>query len=183
MKTPEKKKVIFLDRDGTINIDAGVPVFHPDKWEWTERAIEAMKILLKTGYKLAIVTNQTGIGHKMYTLQDMQSLHDFMEDELRRHGVMVDAIAFCPHRRDAGCACRKPNTDMARQVEEKLGPIDYKESWMIGDKPIDIEFGRRITVHTALIHSPYWKEEELAEKPDLVVDSLYEAAQIITGHD
>jgi D-glycero-D-manno-heptose 1,7-bisphosphate phosphatase len=149
---------------------------------FTERAPEAIKLLHEAGYKLAVATNQSGIGHEYYTEADMRRLHEHMQAELERQaGVRVDAIAFCPHRQDAGCGCRKPETGMARQVEEQLGEIDYGQSWMVGDKEKDVEFGQRLGMKTVLVSSEYWKKGELACRPDYTVKNLFEAAQIIIG--
>lgn len=171
-------KVVFLDRDGTINVDSGF-VHKVEDWKFTDRAAEGLKKLKAAGFRLAIITNQSGIGHEMYTLADMEEVHRHMESELAKSGVKLDAIAFCPHRRDGGCACRKPATGMAKQIEEKLGPIDYEGSWTIGDKEADLKFGKALGTRTALIRSRYWEEAALSEAPDFLASSLYEAAEKI----
>lgn len=170
--------VAFLDRDGTINVHD--PYVHrTDQWKFTPRAIDGLKMLQQAGFALAVVTNQGGIGHELYTLEDMQRVHAFMEAELAKHGITLSVIAYCPHRKDAGCDCRKPKTGMAKQIEAKIGPIDYPASWTIGDKTADLGFGKTLGTHTALIRSEYWKEAELTEKPDIIVHSLYDASLAI----
>lgn len=172
------KKVIFLDRDGTLNVDCGF-VHTIDSWEWHNGAVEALKKLQKNGFELVVVTNQSGIGHELYAEEDMQKVHEFAENELKKHEVLLAAIFFCPHRRDVGCGCRKPKIGMIDGLEEKIGKIDFNNSWMIGDKIADMEFGKNINTKTALIGSRYWKEGELEDKPDIIVGSLLEAAQNI----
>lgn len=173
------KKVIFLDRDGTINVDHGY-VHHEEQWEWIPGTYEALQRFRDAGYALAVITNQSGIAHGLYEERDMHALHDFMNAELKENGIVLDAVAFCPHGRDDNnCDCRKPGIGMARQIEEKLGEIDYKHSWTIGDKEADVGFGKKAGTKTALIRSQYWKEGELAEQPDVIVDSLKEAADAI----
>ncbi len=172
-------KVIFLDRDGTLNIDRGY-VHKIAHWQWIKGALDALEKLQKAGYKLAIITNQSGIGHSLYTEDDMHKLHNFMEEELSVRGIHIDAIAYCPHQRDQDeCDCRKPDIGMARQVEEVLGEIDYDNSWTVGDKEADMLFGKMAGTKTAIIRSRYWKEKELTDKPDAIVDSLLEATNII----
>jgi len=173
------KRVIFLDRDGTLNVD-DVCVYEIEKWEWTSGAIDALKILQNAGYKLAVITNQSGIGHGIYTEHDMHVLHEYMNNELEKHGVHLDVIAFCPHARDdKTCDCRKPNTGMVRQVENIISDIDFANSWTIGDKEADVLFGKKIGTKTALIRSKYWGKEDLSAQPNLVVESLEEATEKI----
>lgn len=170
-----KKKVVFLDRDGTINVDSGF-VCSRKNWKWTPGAMEAMKRLQEGGFLLAVVTNQSGIGHGLYTEQDMQKIHKYMRGELSRAGIELAGVFYCPHRRDAGCGCRKPATGMIEQAERQLGPIDYGQSWVIGDKMADVEMGKSKGMKTALIRSRYWQESDIDKQPDAVVDSLLEAA-------
>ena len=174
-------KVIFLDRDGTLNVDHG-DVNERDMWEWVPGSIDACKQLQDAGFTLAVVTNQSGIAHGMYTEKNMHELHAYMEEELALHGVHLAMVAFCPHSRSKGeCDCRKPHIGMAKQIEAKIGPINYAASWMIGDKEADLLFGKNAGTKTALIRSKYWEEGKLTEKPDMVVDSLKEAAEKIVG--
>lgn len=173
------KKVIFLDRDGTINVDHGY-VNEAAQWEWVEGAIDACKQLQDAGYTLAIVTNQSGIAQGLYSEEDMHALHRYMLDEFERHGVYIAVVAFCPHDRNQDdCDCRKPKSGMAKQVEAVIGDIDYANSWIIGDKEADVGFGKNAGTHTALIQSKYWTESELSLKPDIIVPSLKEAAEHI----
>lgn len=176
-----KNKVIFLDRDGTINVDKGY-VHRQQDWEWIPGAVVALKQLAGAGFRLVVVSNQSGIGHGLYAESDVRVLHTYMEKSLAQHGVVLDAIAYCPHRREAGCSCRKPRTGLAHEIEQVIGPIDYAASWTVGDKVADICFGQALGTRTALIHSRYWNEVGLVKKPDAIVDSLLEAATIIREH-
>ena len=174
-----RRKVIFLDRDGTLNVDHGY-VHNKKNWEWIPCAQEALKRFQQAGYALAIITNQSGIAHGLYEERDMHALHEFMNAELEEKGIHIDALAFCPHGRDENnCDCRKPGIGMVRQIEEKLGKIHYRKSWTVGDKEADLGFGKKAGTNTALIRSRYWKEEELTEQPDIIVDSLQEAVEHI----
>lgn len=172
------KKVVFLDRDGTINVDKGY-VHTIGQWEWQPNAQAALKMLQTADYQLAIVTNQSGVGHELYTEEAMHVLHDHMIDELKKTDVTFAAIEYCLHRRDGTCECRKPGTTMAHAIEKKVGDIDYAESWTIGDKIADMQFGKNLGTKTALIRSRYWDEETLPAKPDIIVSSLFEAAETI----
>lgn len=168
----------FLDRDGTINVDRGY-VHKIEDWEWALGAIEGLQSFQKAGFALVIITNQTAIAQGMYTEEAMHVLHQYMESELEKNGIHLAAVLYCPHGRDSACDCRKPNIGMANQAEKIIGPIDYKNSWTIGDKVLDFMFGKKLGTKTALVRSAYWKEADLAEQPDYVVGSLSEAADKI----
>jgi D-glycero-D-manno-heptose 1,7-bisphosphate phosphatase len=172
------KRFVFLDRDGTINVDHGF-VHRIEDWEWQPKAIEALQLLQQHGFELAVVTNQSGIGHELYTEEDMHRLHDYMKEELARHTITLAAIAYCPHRRDGNCVCRKPSTGLAQTVEKIAGKIDYPHSWTIGDKIADLEFGQTLGTKTVLLRSTYWSESSLLAKPDIIASSLFEGVQQI----
>lgn len=173
-----KQKIIFLDRDGTINVDHGY-VHRVEDWDWVHGAIEAIKKFSEAGYLLAIVTNQSGIGHGLYTEQDMVKVHRCMVEKLKSEGVQLAAVMHCPHRRDGGCGCRKPEKGMIDEVIKIVGPVDFSDSWVIGDKEADVGLGKNAGTKTALIRGRFWQEDKLEVKPDLVVDSLAEAAEKI----
>src|SRR5688572_4791073 len=131
MTLDSKLKVVFLDRDGTINIGRGY-VHRIEDWEFTRLACESLALIRNAGFRIAVVTNQSGIAAGLYTVTDTERLHTFMDQQLVHAGVQVDAIVYCPHARDGNCNCRKPRIGMARIVEAKLGrPIDYARSWTI----------------------------------------------------
>jgi len=122
------RAVIFLDRDGTLNVDKGF-VHRAEDWESTDRAAEALRELREAGYVIALVTNQSGVARGFFTLADVRALHEDVRQRLARQGVTLDAIAICPHAPDDDCECRKPRTGMARQIETQLGePIPYERS-------------------------------------------------------
>ncbi len=176
-----KKKAIFLDRDGTINVDSGF-VHKWRDWQWTGGAVEALLALYKADYLLVVVTNQSGVGHNLYSPAEVEEVHHRMAQELKRQGVELAAVVFCPHRRDSNCGCRKPATGMIRKAEDSIGPVDYASSWVIGDKQADVGLGRRAGTRTALIRSRYWQEDALEQQPDMIVNSLREAAENIVSN-
>ena len=170
--------MIYLDRDGTINEDFGY-VSRIDQWRFLEGAVEALGLLRDQGYALAIATNQSGISRGMFSDSNVWQLHDFMRQELEKSGIAIDAIAICPHGTDDGCSCRKPATGLADVIQQTSDfTIDIPNSWMIGDKPSDIGFGRAIGVKTGLLTSSYWTTDE-CPAADLYAESLLEAARII----
>jgi D-glycero-D-manno-heptose 1,7-bisphosphate phosphatase len=173
-----KLKAVFLDRDGTINIDRKC-VYKKENFEFFPDTAEGLK-LLSNYFKLFIITNQSGIGRGYYTLADMHDLHEFMLDELKKHDVEIGGIFYCPHDPDLHCGCRKPSIGMITQAEDKYGPFDYRNSWVIGDKTSDISVGRKLGSNTVLIKSGYWDENDLFNfKPTFVAYSLLGAARKI----
>ncbi len=169
------KKVVFLDRDGTLNVDYGYVHLVKD-WKFTPQAEVALQKLAAAGFVLAVVTNQSGIGSGRFSSDELNHLHSHMLGLLSQSGVSIAAIAVCPHSQLQSCGCRKPKTGLANHIADAIGPIDYRLSWTIGDKPSDIEFGRALQTRTALIRSHYWAEGPLSTFPDVVADSLFDAA-------
>jgi D-glycero-D-manno-heptose 1,7-bisphosphate phosphatase len=172
-------RVVFLDRDGTINIDHGY-VFRVEQFEFVPGAAEAMRRLREAGFHLAVVSNQSGIGRGYYTADDVERLHQHMRVELEAQGVDVSAVAYCPHDPEEDCVCRKPRGGMADLVESQLQlPIDYRASWMIGDKPADVGFGHAIGARTVLLQSRYWTREEVDVSPTGFAPSLEAAVEFV----
>jgi D-glycero-D-manno-heptose 1,7-bisphosphate phosphatase len=130
-----KNKAVFLDRDGTINIDYGY-VYKPENFEFIDGAIEALKILQTSGYKLIIITNQSGISRGYYKEQDFLALHNYIKKVLAQHDVKIEGLYFCPHLND-NCDCRKPKTAMF-YLAAKQHQIDFSKSYAIGDNLRDL---------------------------------------------
>ncbi len=145
------KKALFLDRDGVINIDRGY-VGKIEYFEFVDGVLDLIYEAQKRGYIPIVVTNQSGIGRGYYSGEDFEKLTSWMVRKMRERGIMIDRshIFFCPHRPDEGCECRKPMPGMFREAQQRFG-IDMAASWMIGDKPGDIEAAERAGVgHTYL---------------------------------
>ena len=181
MAKDNKKKVIFLDRDGTINVDFGY-TYKVEDWKFIGKVVDALKMLQEQGFSLSVVTNQSGIGHGLYSEEDMEKLHKHMLAEFKKNNINIEYVAYCPHGRESTCKCRKPNIGMIEEIAGQIGPVDLSNSWTIGDKLLDFELGLNASTKTALIRSQYWTKDDLAKlpnKPDLIIESLYEAAQAI----
>jgi len=155
------KKAAFLDRDGVINVDKGY-VHKIEDFEFKEGIFELLKLLQEKGFKLFVVTNQSGIGRGYYTLKDFEKLTKFMLDELKKRGIEIKEVAFCPHHPDENCECRKPKPTMILNLAKKYN-INLKKSIMIGDKISDIKAGENAGVG----------------KSYLVKDSLFDIIKII----
>lgn len=145
------RKAAFLDRDGVINVDHGY-VYRWEDFAFVPGAVESLRRLQASGYALVIVTNQSGIARGYYDEAALQRLHEALREHLARQGVTLAAIDYCPHLPDASvaryaldCDCRKPAPGMLLRTAEALG-LDLAASLMFGDKPSDIEAGRRAGV-------------------------------------
>lgn len=142
-----KNKALFLDRDGTINVDTG-HLYRTEEVVLIEGMPQLIKKYNDLGYKVIVITNQAGIAKGYYTEEDMNKLHNFMNDELKnKYGAKIDAFYFCPHHPDftGECNCRKPKPGMLEKAIKDFN-IDVAQSLLIGDKHWDIECGERLGV-------------------------------------
>ena len=182
----ETSKAVFLDRDGTINVDVHY-LNTADNFRMYPGVGEGTKRLQDAGFKIIIITNQSGLARGYFTLETLGRIHERMITELKELGVRVDGVYFCPHHPDDGCGCRKPRTGMLRQAMEEH-KIHGETSFMIGDKILDVVAGKRIGARTILIPEPHTREEMLKERdkwqvaPDFLADDFPDAVDWILGN-
>jgi len=172
-------KAVFIDRDGTIAKD--VPYCsRPEDFELLPNVAEGIKLLNKHGFKVVVVTNQSGISRGYFTKETLAKIHDKMRRELARFGARLDAIYYCPHHPDDNCECRKPKPRMLFQAASDLN-IDLGQSYVIGDNNMDIEMGRNAGCKTLIIKPSMGRSSvgKLDVLADFVVFGLYEAAQLV----
>ena len=143
MAVSTSRRAVFLDRDGTLNVNFGY-VHRPKDWEWISGAVPALKALQDAGFALVIVTNQAGIARGYYPASAVEALHHWVQDELAAHGIGLSGIYYCPHHPDFGeirqCGCRKPQSGMLLQAASELA-LDLSQSWIIGDQMSDAAAG------------------------------------------
>ena len=142
-------KAIFLDRDGTINVDRGY-TYKIEDLKFKKNAIEGLKLMSGLDYRLIIISNQSGIGRRYFTEEKLKKFMDHMLSMLGKNKVKVDKYYFCPHKPDDKCSCRKPKTKLVKQAELDFN-LNLKESFFIGDKSIDIETGKKTGCKTILV--------------------------------
>lgn len=131
-----KKKAVFLDRDGVINVDHGY-VYAPKDFEFVSGIFELLSFFRSRGYLLLVVTNQSGIARGYYSIEDFLNLTEFMQEEIQKKiGFKLDKVYFCPHL--DGCKCRKPEIGMFKDACMDFD-IDLENSIMIGDKESDMQ--------------------------------------------
>lgn len=136
----------FLDRDGVINYDAGY-LHDWSEFRFLPGVVDALRQLQTLGYRLIVITNQSGIARGMYTESAYQALTARLKDALREQGVTLAQVYHCPHHPDGSvpeyrldCGCRKPRIGMIEQALRDFD-IDMAASILVGDKPSDIEAG------------------------------------------
>ncbi len=174
-------KVVFLDRDGTVNVDHEY-VASPSQVELVPGAAEGIALLRKEGFSIVIVSNQSGIARGFMSLKDVEAVNQRVIELLAEEApdALVDRVLICPHRPEENCACRKPEIGML-PAELKFAP---NRSWMVGDKISDLEFGWNLGLPRtqSLLVLSGKGEQTLAKHPDLVAfSSLREAARHIVG--
>lgn len=137
------KKVIFLDRDGTLNVrpPKACYVEKEEDFIWLPKAREAVKMLKDKGYTIYIITNQPGLARGNLTWEMLEAVHGKMRKELQEIGVDVDGIYLCPHGWNDGCDCRKPRPGMLYQAQKEHS-LDLTKCFLIGDDERDIQAGK-----------------------------------------
>ncbi len=178
MTKDKKQKAAFIDRDGTLIEEVNFLSRLEDLQLFSYTA-EAIRLLKEDGFLIVVVTNQSGVGRGIFEESAMHAIHAQIQSDLT-----LDAFYFCPHLPTDGCRCRKPNTGMIEQALKNFS-IDLENSWIIGDKAIDVETGFNAQIKTALVLTGYGREaaSELERKPDVTAENLLEAVKRITNYE
>ena len=148
------QKIAFLDRDGVINSGKYNKAYIGSlkHFKWIQGAIRAIKFLNNKGYKVVVVTNQSGVARGYFTIKDVKKIHTYIQKKLRENGAKIEAFYFCPFHKDGvikkfkkNSILRKPKIGMFRLAQKKWN-IDKKNSFMIGDQKTDIEFAKKAKI-------------------------------------
>lgn len=165
-----KNKVVFLDRDGTINVDFGF-VHEVEKLEFTEGAITGLKKLYDAGYKLIIVTNQSGIGRSYYSENDFKIFNNYLETELKKYGIIIEKTYYCPHVSSDNCNCRKPKLALFEKAIFEYN-VDLKNSYVIGDRKRDLIISDSTPITPIMVFNSskeYISKKNLLEAADYIL--------------
>ena len=181
-KSTKAEPAIFLDRDGTINVEIGF-LSEPEQFEFLPNAIAGMKMMRNMGYRLIIVTNQGGIGLGYFSKRDFYKVTSRMLTELHENDILIDKVYFCPHSLADECNCRKPNIGLIERAHEEMN-IDLSNSYFIGDRLTDVETGKNAKLKTMLLRTDNYEKSKIVEAdPDYIVADLVEAAQVILKNE
>jgi len=170
---------VFLDRDGTINEDTGYPK-EPEQIRLINGVGPALKALQDRGFRLVIVSNQSGIGRGMLNEDEAKRVHRRVLSSLSEYGVQIDAAYYCPHAPDESCSCRKPLPEMVFRAADDLN-IDLGQSFLVGNKQSDIETGKRAGCRTILLVS-HETDKDAGTSPDYVAADWQEILQLVLSN-
>jgi D,D-heptose 1,7-bisphosphate phosphatase len=182
---PAYRRAVFLDRDGTLTLDKGY-TYRVEDFRLLDNVVEGLALLRSLGFKLVVVTNQSGIARGMYTEADMQRYNDCLFAALAEHGLEIAGLYHCPYHPDGiggyrgDSELRKPAPGMFFQAAREHR-LDLSRCFAIGDKKSDIVAGRAAGCRTFLVKTGMagQGEPDLVAEPDWVVADLLEAARII----
>jgi D-glycero-D-manno-heptose 1,7-bisphosphate phosphatase len=181
-----KDFAVFIDRDGTINVDVDF-LSSPSQLQLIPRSAEAIRELNEMNIPIVVITNQSGIARGIFTEEDLHAIHKELDNRLAEVGAKVLAYHYCPHHPSDGippyvteCECRKPKAGMLIDAKEKFG-FDLKRSFIVGDKCVDVQTGKAVLATSIQVATGYGtKERELCQNEcDYFASNLYDAVQFI----
>jgi D-glycero-D-manno-heptose 1,7-bisphosphate phosphatase len=187
----QRRRAVFLDRDGTMNEEAGY-LNRLDRLVLFPYTAVAVRLLNARGFLVVVITNQGGIARGLLTDDFVADAHRHIAERLAAEGARIDAFYYCPHHPlcvvealRQPCECRKPQPGMFRRAAADLG-IDLSLSFVVGDRWHDLEAGKAAGTQAILVRTGYGSTDEQSPKPglvpDAVVDTLMEAAEWIAAH-
>lgn len=171
---------VLLDRDGVINEDSEAFIKSPSEWIPIPGSLEAIALLNRHGYRVAVITNQSGIARGLYDQTTLARIHAKMLDRAQQAGGSIEAIYYCPHGPHDGCTCRKPKAGLLKALAQAKG-IDLIGTPLIGDSWRDMQAARAVGARPLLVRTGKG-EKTLKNHPELdvsVFQNLYEAAKYL----
>ncbi|MBI3306765.1 MAG: HAD family hydrolase [Candidatus Omnitrophica bacterium] len=177
------KKVVFIDRDGVINVDPiGDYVKTWDDFRFEKGALEALKRILDSGLEIILISNQAGIGDGVYPEASLWDIHKKMLAEFKKKGILIRSSHFCLHGKQAGCGCRKPEIGLFKEAVKDLA-YDPQKTYFVGDKATDVEAGKRFGIKTIFVRTGHGRldEKKLTGKlkPDHIANNLSDAVEFL----
>ena len=177
-----KEKAVFLDRDGVINEDKGYVHKIEDFYIYPE-VFPALKKLQENGFKLVVITNQSGIAVGYYTEEDFLKLTEYMLNVFEKEGIKIEKVYYCPHHPEGiipklkmKCDCRKPESGMIKQAIKEFN-IDPYKSFLIGDKETDILAGKKEDIKSILVKTGQGMKYVKDTKADFVAENILDAVE------
>ena len=172
-------KTIFLDRDGVINKE--VNYLHKiDDFEFIDGIFKTCLYFQNLSYKIIIITNQSGISRGYYSESDYHLVTEWMLSQFAKHNINILDIFHCPHGPNSSCKCRKPMPGMFLNAKTKHN-IDMKNSWMIGDKEVDVTAANASGIKSTILVRSGHIIDESNSNASFILDSIEQSKQIITA--
>ena len=178
-------KLVILDRDGVINFDSAQFIKNPDEWVPIPGSLEAIALLNQAGFRVAVASNQSGIGRGLFEMATLNAINDKMHRALAQFGGRIDAVFYCPHTADSNCNCRKPKPGMLEEIGRRFS-IDLTNVPSVGDALRDLQASVAVGAQPILVRTG--KGEKTLADGDLpggtwICADLAEAARrIIDAH-
>ncbi len=185
-----KRRAVFLDRDGTINVERKDWLARPDQLRLIRGAAGAIRRLNDAGFAVVVLTNQSGVARGHIRAEALQEIHRELERRLRRSGAHVDAILHCPHHPTEGrapyrrrCRCRKPSKGMLDRAVKGLG-LTLRGSWIVGDAVRDLALAEGNELTPVLVRTGKGRKSETEARERFgrhlpVVPKLEDAVEFI----
>ncbi len=178
-------KLVILDRDGVINQDSPQFIKSPEEWIPIPGSLEAIALLNQSGFRVALATNQSGIGRGLLDMAMLNAIHDKMHRALAQYGGRIDALFYCPHTADSNCNCRKPKPGMLEEIGRRFAtdldgvpsvgdsPRDLQASVAVGAQPILVLTGKgEKTLAAGGLPENTWVCADLAEAARRIINEL-----------
>ncbi len=175
-------RYIFLDRDGTINVEKPDYVQRWSEFKFLPGALEALRLLKENGFKVFVVTNQSCVARNIVDEQAVREIHRRMVEEIEKAGGGIDEVCHCPHAPEVSeCECRKPKPGMHLRLAQEFG-FDLSDAWSVGDDARDLKPVRDLGGATILVKtgkSASYKKGMWDIEPDFVADDILAAARLV----
>jgi D-glycero-D-manno-heptose 1,7-bisphosphate phosphatase len=179
---PRAAGLVMMDRDGVINEDSNDFIKSVGEWRPINGSLEAIAALHRAGWRVAVVTNQSGIGRGFYDEETLAAIHRHMRERVRAAGGELAGVYYCPHLPEDGCDCRKPRPGMFRALERELG-VSVVGAPYIGDRLSDVEAAKAVGARPFLVRTGTGAATEalLSSRAIPVFDDLAAAARSLLG--
>ena len=156
-------RLLLLDRDGVINEESPDFIKAPNEWRPLPGAMGAISRANQLGFQIVVVSNQSGLGRDLFSIEALNQIHNRMLEEVIRHGGKISAIFFCPHHPEQACRCRKPGIGLFESIEKRLS-AKLDQAYYIGDRMSDIKVAQKIGALPMLVKTGHG-EQTLDELP------------------
>jgi D-glycero-D-manno-heptose 1,7-bisphosphate phosphatase len=187
-------RAVFLDRDGTLNEEVGY-VNHASRFQVFPWAAEAVRLINQAGYKVIVLTNQSGVARGLFSDSLVHEVHYKLETELNKQGARLDAIYYCPHHPSGRvapycveCDCRKPRPGMVERAQREFD-LDLGRCYFVGDRYLDVSLAHTVGARGILVLTGYglgerdYQQMTWPRQPDHIAEHLLDAVRWIIAHE